>query len=495
MGEKGFVYLVGAGCGCADLITVRGLRLLQKCDAVVYDDLIDPALLAQAPHAQRHPAGKRCGRHSMPQPEINALLVRLGREGKNVVRLKGGDPFVFGRGGEEVLALQEAGIPFEVVPGISSCIAIPEAAGIPVTHRGLSRSFHVVTGHTAQTADSLPESLEKLAALDGTLVFLMGLNQLDVIARRLVSAGRRADTPAAVISGGNSPRPAVVRGTLADIAGKTARAEVQAPAVILVGQTAALDLKGTNLRPLSGVRVGLVGTDAFTRRLEERLLPLGARPVTLMTGCVEPLDTEPDWNALTVAPCWAVFTSQNGVKTFFARFLQAGMDVRRLSRCRFAVIGPVTAEALQAHGIAADLTASPATGRALAQKLSEKACLEERIFLFRSANSGPELRDILSQKGFCVQECPLYRTTFVPVSADAPVEYLAFGSAGAVEAWFATCGAPAAQTTCVCIGPVTAAALQKRTERPFLTAAEISADGVVACVLQAQGLQKQASSV
>lgn len=240
MHKKGFVYLVGAGCGSADLITVRGLRLLQSCDAVVYDDLIDPALLAQAAHAEQHPAGKRCGRHSMPQSEINSLLVRLGQSGKTVVRLKGGDPFVFGRGGEEFLALQAAGVPCEEVPGISSCIAVPAAAGIPVTHRGASRSFHVITGHTAQTGDTLPESLEALAALHGTLVFLMGLNSLEQIAARLTAAGKPPETPAAVVSGGNAPHPATVRGTLADIAEKARAARVQAPAVIVVGAAAAL---------------------------------------------------------------------------------------------------------------------------------------------------------------------------------------------------------------------------------------------------------------
>ena len=242
MHKKGFVYLVGAGCGSADLITVRGLRLLQSCDAVVYDDLIDPALLAQAAHAEQHPAGKRCGRHSMPQSEINSLLVRLGQSGKTVVRLKGGDPFVFGRGGEEFLALQAAGVPCEEVPGISSCIAVPAAAGIPVTHRGASRSFHVITGHTAQTGDTLPESLEALAALHGTLVFLMGLNSLEQIAARLTAAGKPPETPAAVVSGGNAPHPATVRGTLADIAEKARAARVQAPAVIVVGAAAALEL-------------------------------------------------------------------------------------------------------------------------------------------------------------------------------------------------------------------------------------------------------------
>ena len=161
MAETGCVYLVGAGCGAADLITLRGLRLLQICEAVVYDDLIDPALLAQVPlSAERYCAGKRAGRHSMPQPEINELLVRLGRSGKQVVRLKGGDPFVFGRGGEEFLALREAGIRCQVVPGISSSIAVPGAAGIPVTHRRAARSFHVITGHTADGTDGLPEDLE-----------------------------------------------------------------------------------------------------------------------------------------------------------------------------------------------------------------------------------------------------------------------------------------------------------------------------------------------
>ena len=268
MHKKGFVYLVGAGCGSADLITVRGLRLLQSCDAVVYDDLIDPALLAQAAHAEQHPAGKRCGRHSMPQSEINSLLVRLGQSGKTVVRLKGGDPFVFGRGGEEFLALQAAGVPCEEAPGISSCIAVPAAAGIPVTHRGASRSFHVITGHTAQTGDTLPESLEALAALHGTLVFLMGLNSLEQIAARLTAAGKPPETPAAVVSGGNAPHPATVRGTLADIAEKARAARVQAPAVIVVGAAAALELcaPAAPVLPLAGVRVGLVGTPAFTER-------------------------------------------------------------------------------------------------------------------------------------------------------------------------------------------------------------------------------------
>lgn len=239
----GTVSLVGAGCGAADLITVRGLRLLQRCGAVVYDDLIAPELLDQVPaNADRIYMGKREGQHSASQEAICARLVELARAGKNVVRLKGGDPFVFGRGGEEALALQAARVPFEVVPGVTSPIAIPALAGIPVTHRGVSQSFHVVTAHTADTSDGLPEYFDDLARLPGTLVFLMGLSRLEVIVRRLMEAGKAPETPAAVVSGGNAPHPATIRGALKDIAAKTRAAGVQPPAVIVVGDVASLEL-------------------------------------------------------------------------------------------------------------------------------------------------------------------------------------------------------------------------------------------------------------
>ena len=242
--KTGRVYLVGAGCGEADLITVRGLRLLERCEAVVYDDLLYPELLNAVPAgAEKLYVGKRQGRYSMAQEDINALLIAKAREGKIVVRLKGGDPFVFGRGGEEALALQAAGVEWEYVPGVTSAVAVPGEAGIPVTHRGVSRGFHVVTAHTADTADGLPEDLEELARLkEGTLVFLMGLSQLEKIALRLVEAGLSPEAPAAVISGKSAPRPMAVRGTLGDIAERTREAGAEAPAVIVVGGTAGMDL-------------------------------------------------------------------------------------------------------------------------------------------------------------------------------------------------------------------------------------------------------------
>ena len=242
--HAGSVTLVGAGCGKADLITLRGLEHLRRCDAVVYDDLIDPALLEFAPEgAQRIYMGKRSGAHSAAQEEIQEELIRLAKSGLRVVRLKGGDPYVFGRGGEEMLALRAAGIPCQQVPGITSPVGIPAEFGIPVTHRGLSRSLHIITAHTADTPDGLPEDFGALAQLDGTLVFLMGLGQLPKIASRLMAAGKDGNTPAAVLSGGNSKNPMEVRAPLKEIVQAARDSSISAPAIILVGAVAGLDLR------------------------------------------------------------------------------------------------------------------------------------------------------------------------------------------------------------------------------------------------------------
>ena len=243
----GRVALVGAGCGRADLITVRGLRLLQQCRAVVYDDLIDTALLDTVPAgAERIYVGKRSGRHSAPQAEINAALIALAQRGGLTVRLKGGDPYVFGRGGEEALALQRAGIPFEVVPGITAAIAVPAEAGIPVTHRGVSRAVHIITAHTQ---DETPD-FSRWAALaaDGTLVFLMGLQRLPQIAAGLLAGGLPPQTPAAVLSGGNAPHPAAVRASLGEITDAARAAGVEAPAVIVVGDVAGMELESSQVQ-------------------------------------------------------------------------------------------------------------------------------------------------------------------------------------------------------------------------------------------------------
>lgn len=484
MKETGCVYLVGAGCGSADLITVRGLRLLQSCGAVVYDALIDPALLEEAPLAERYPAGKRSGSHSMPQEEISALLVRLAREGKTVVRLKGGDPFVFGRGGEEILALQEAGIPFEEVPGISSAVAIPAEAGIPVTHRELSRSFHVITGRTAAGGELLPESLQALAALQGTLVFLMGLGGLERIAAGLIAAGKSPQTPAAVVSGGNSPSPANLRGTLETIAEQARAAAVQAPAVIVVGETAALHLESGISRPLRGVSVGLTGTPAFAAKLADSLRPLGARAFPLLTARIQPLPLEFDLSRLgDGAGKWIVLTSANGVSCFFDLLNREKIDLRSLKGCKFAVIGQATGEALARHGVFADLCPGRATGEDLAEALCAAVRPPETALLFRAAGSSPALGKALEGSRIPVEEHSLYETVYVPCETQEQPDYLTFASAGSVRAYFRAFGAPPESCTCVCIGPVTAAALQERTPAPFLTAPDISAASIASAIL------------
>lgn len=482
--EAGCVYLVGAGCGGREWITLQGLELLRSCDAVVYDALIDRALLDEAAQAERYPVGKRCGHHAALQSEINALLVRLARAGKTVVRLKGGDPFVFGRGGEEILALQEAEIPYGEVPGISSAIAIPAAAGIPVTHREMSRSFHVITGHTNALGDVLPESLETLAALQGTLVFLMGLTGLPQIARQLIEAGKDPATPAAVVSGGNAPRKVTVRGTLANIAQRAREAGVQPPAVTVVGAAAALDMAPTVRLPLDSVRVGLVGTPVFLEKLERGFHALGAATVRTAEAQVRrlPLDF-PAQELCARRDRWVVLTSANGVRCFFQWLQESHVDLRRLDRCRFAVIGRATGSALERHGIFADLCPETATGAALARALCQTVRSGEEVLLFRSASSDGAMARTLEAHRIPVQDFDLYDAVFSPAESREPADYLIFASAGGVRAYFQQYGSIPEGTVAVCIGPVSAGALAAQSAVPFLTAPEISAGGIVQCVL------------
>lgn len=482
----GKVYLVGAGCGAADLITLRGANLLKRCEAVVYDDLIAPELLEMVPAtAEKFYMGKRAGAHSAPQAEITERLVELAKAGKTVVRLKGGDPFVFGRGGEEMETLLAAGIPCEEVPGVSSAIAIPAEAGIPVTHRGRSRSVHIVTAHTSDTADGLPESLDALAHLPGTLVFLMGLRQLSRLTERLLAAGKAVNTPAAVISGGNSPHPVTVRGTLADIAEKASG--VQTPAVIVVGAVAEMDLRVPMNRPLESVVVGVTGTDAMTKKLRSALTEQGARVFSAGRSLVQELPVSLEFLCGNVRR-WVVFTSSNGVRIFFKKLREQRIDLRRLTHLSYAVIGPGTAATLAEYGIEADLMPKIATTQALGQELVESVLFGE-VCLLRSAQGTAELYEMLS-KWLSVEEVPLYDLIPDPETAQLAkpllpeMEYLVFSSASGVDLYFASHGSVAEGTICVCIGPVAAQALQKRCDAPILMAKSISADGIVEAILE-----------
>lgn len=466
--SSGRVSLIGAGCGKADLITLRGAWLLQRCDALVYDDLIDPALLDLAPErAERYFMGKRRGHHSAPQEEICALLIRLAQKGRQVVRLKGGDPFVFGRGGEEALALHQAGILCEVVPGISSAIAIPAEAGIPVTYRGLSQSVHIITAHTADTPDGLPSNLDQLAKLPGTLVFLMGLSQLPRLLQRLVQAGMAQETPAAVISGGNAPHPMAIRGTLSDLAKKAASAGIQPPAVIVVGAVTGMNLTVTPVRPLSGIVIGVTGTDSFVQRLTGALYEQGADVFRAQRFQVEglPITVRLD-ELLDCGSHWLVFTSANGVTRFFDALRAQQIDFRRLHACHFAVIGPATGAALQARGICPDLCPELHTTSALGKLLLERLPANASVVLLRSREGDPALSTLLRTR-FSVLDCPLYGVrpdAAVASSASKRLEtadYLVFASAGGVSQFFREQTGISEQTICVCIGEMTASALRQ----------------------------------
>lgn len=485
--KQGKVYLIGAGCGKTDLLTLRGKNRLERCDVIVYDDLIDPEILNFAPEsAQRIYMGKREGRHSAGQNEISQTLVDLAEQGKIVARLKGGDPFVFGRGGEEILALQQANIPFEEIPGITSAIAIPAGAGIPVTHRGMSRSVHIITGHTADTPDGLPTDFEHLARCDGTLVFLMGLGKLELIAARLMACGRAPDTPAAVISGGNSPNPAAVRGRLADIA-QLAQG-VLPPAVIVVGDVAQLDLSPA--LPLQDIGIGVTGTAAMAGKLTAALEELGARVYPLARSKV--VANPPDLRLQGLASPeekWLVFTSPNGVPLFFRQLQALRVDMRVLGSCRFAAIGPATAAALEQRGIFPDLVPEEHTSRALAQALIESVAPCQPIFLLRSAKGSPVLKQLPEQAGFSVADIPLYDTvpdgSFPLLREDTlkTLRYLVFSSAGGVEEFFRLYGRIPDTVVPVCIGPVTAAALEKHTNHPVVLAEDTSAECMVQAIL------------
>ena len=518
---RGMVFLVGAGCGPADLITVRGLRLLEQCDAVVYDDLIDRELLLAAPeHARRIYMGKRQGKHGASQEEICETLIRLAREGLRVVRLKGGDPYVFGRGGEEMLALKAAGIFCEQVPGITSAAAIPAEAGIPVTHRGMSRSFHVITGHTAQGKEGLPEDLEKLAGLNGTLVFLMGLSHLDAIAGGLMKAGKSPDTPAAVLRGGCAPDRQAVRGTLGMIGEMVRQAGIKPPAVIVVGETAGLNLSAESALPLLGVQAGLVGTPAVTEKLKSLLEHAGARVQTVLRAQVEALPLSIDLEALCDgSPRWLVFTSANGVRVFFDALHGQKIDLRRLAACRFAVIGPATGDALSDRGILPDLCPETYTSAALADALAERMKAEGETgeaVLLRSRKGAKILPETLRAAGFAVRDVPLYDVRAILPAEGGPaleegalpwkLDYLLFSSAGGVEQFFAQYGAVPEGTVCACIGEVTAGQLKKHAAKdsgrpaPYtgniLTAREATAQALAEAVIrdaQEQACQKRAN--
>lgn len=472
----GKVYLIGAGCGDHDLITLRGLRLLEKCSCIIYDALIDERLLGFAPEsAELICVGKRSGHHSAKQEVINALIVEKALGGKTVARLKGGDPFVFGRGGEEILALKEHGIPYAVVPGISSSVAVGELAGIPVTHRRLSRSFHVITGHIADGG----ENFAKYAQLGGTLVFLMGLSHIGRIAESLIAGGLSPETPAAVVSNGATSEQKAVRSTLANIVSDSA--DCEAPAVIIVGETAAFDFSPTIKLPLTGTKIAVTGTKNFTHKLAAQLEPLGAQVYLhshiriVQKGEIPPLDGY---------GCIA-FTSVNGANRFIEHIRRERIDMRSLAGLKFAAVGSGTASALAEVGIYADIIPEVFTVAELAKAIAANIGKGERLLILRAENGSRELNEILSENGVVLDDIKLYDT--VPCTKELPraidCDYIVFGSSFGVKTFFEN-SSVGESAKIVCIGTKAAEAAEKYTVNKILTAAPHTSEGAVKAIME-----------
>ncbi len=477
------VHLVGAGPGDPGLMTARALELIARADVIVYDRLIpESALSAARADAELIYVGKEGGGPSASQAEIERLLVEHGRAGRTVVRLKGGDPFVFGRGGEEAEALREAGVEFEVVPGVTAGVAAPAYAGIPVTHRDLASSVAFVTGHEDPTKPESALDWNALAAFPGTLVVYMGIRQLGAITERLIAGGRDPAEAAAVIERGTLRDQRVFNGTLATIA----QAGARAPAIAVLGPVAALAerLEWFSPGPLAGRTIAVTRAREQASALASRLRGLGAAVVEAPAIKIVPLDgPAPDVAAYDLL----CLTSPNGVRLLFERL---GRDARALAGVRVAAIGPGTAAALRDHGVIADVVPERFTAEGLLDALAGDRA--GRVLVARAAEARDVLPDTLRERGAEVDVVALYETVGEPLSesqleAVATADYVTFTSSSTVRYFLEAATLPP-NARLVSIGPVTSAALRERGLEPTVEAARHDIDGLVeALVADAAG--------
>jgi len=527
--SEGICYLVGAGPGDPGLLTLRGLECLQRADVVLHDDLVSDPVMALVPdNVELIPVGKRAGRHSRPQEEINSLLCHLVKEGRVVVRLKGGDPFVFGRGGEEVEALVNEGCAFEVVPGITAAVASAAYAGIPVTHRGHSACVTLITGHEAPDKSGSSLDYAALAATGGTLCFYMGVGRLEAIANRLIENGRNASEPVAVVASGTTPHQRTVTGSLADIAGKVAAAGIAPPAVVIVGDVVAerhtarwfdeLPLFGrhvlvTRTKTQAGELGGLLrGRGAWVSNVPavaieaaEKRIPSGLRGA-IASGATPSAHSLAEADPLTRTLVelrrgrkgWVVFTSVNGVRYAFKRLAELGMDTRAFGSSAVAAIGSATRKALRAEGIEPDLVPSTYTSHGLFHALRERlgdSIAETHFTLLRSAIAPPDLPAALAEAGGRVDKVVAYRTivmksrgtdTATPAIPEG-LDAVTFASSSAVQGFANLAGAIAKKgprPRMVSIGPVTSKAMRDAGLPVDAEASEHTMAGLVATVEQ-----------
>lgn len=423
MSKSGVCYLVGAGPGDPGLLTLKGRSCLEKADVVIYDYLANTEFLNFAPlTAEKIYAGKKAGDHAMRQEDTNALLVKKVKAGRVVVRLKGGDPFLFGRGGEEAEALAEAGCRFEIVPGVSSAIAGPAYAGIPVTHRSHNAAVTIFTGHEYPTKPESAINYAAIAAVPGTKVMLMGIEQLENHCAALQKAGMPGSTPMALVRWATTPRQETLSGTLADIAAKAKKAEFQAPAVVVIGEVATLreSLMWFEKKPLFGKRIAVTRTRQQAGELIDQLRDLGADAFELPTIRIEPpADKQAFYELVSDAHIydWIIFTSPNGVDAFFRAFYEIFSDAREIGGVRIAAIGPATAARVKAHHLAVDLQPEKYVAEEILKALQNETSVENLKFLLPRAEGAREiLAAELTRLGAIVDEATAYRT--VPETED-----------------------------------------------------------------------------
>ena len=504
MGLTGKVYLVGAGPGDAGLLTLRGAELLRRADVVVYDSLVNRELLALAPEAAEIIfGGKRPRDRAIPQEELNQLLAEKAKAGKTVVRLKGGDPYIFGRGGEEAARLHRDGVPFEVVPGISSIIAAPSYAGIPLTHREHCSSFTVITGHEDPDKDESALDWERVAREPGTKVLLMGVERIGKIAAALEANGLPTDTPAAMVRWGTMGRQQTITATLGTLAAKVAKADFKAPAVTVIGTVSTLrdTLNWYENRPLFGQRVVVTRNRREAGKLSGQLRELGAEVLEIPTiKILPPTRNESLIEAITGIGSydWIIFTSANGVEHFFDYFFKAFRDVRDLGSVRFAAVGPATAKKLREFHLNIDLMPETYTAAATAKAMLAAQNVENiSVLLARAESANPELPRLLEDKGAIVDDIAFYKTE--PETADRngaaddfeenSADWITFASSSAVRNFDARFGlakrcADNPKLKLASIGPETTKALKELGLKPTAKAKEHTIDGLAAALLK-----------
>jgi uroporphyrinogen III methyltransferase / synthase len=507
--NPGRVFLVGAGPGDPGLITVRGADCVRRADVVVYDRLAHPELLNYArPDVERVYVGKKSAEHTLTQEGINALIVEKALEGKTVCRLKGGDPFVFGRGGEEAEACVAAGVPFDVVPGVTSAIAAPAYAGIPVTHRDASSSFAVITGHergdrgeaAGRRAGEAEQRRDwsRIAHAADTLVFLMGVESLEEITSRLIEHGRSPDTPVALVRWGTWPRQQTLVSTLSSAAEAVRAAGFTAPAVTVVGEVVRWreTLRWFDRRPLFGKRIVVTRAREQASSLSEQLRELGADPVEFPTIRITPMEdfAEMDTALDQLSDYrWVVFTSANGVISVFSRLSQKGRDARTFAATRVAAIGPATADALLSRGIHADFVPSRYVAESVAEEWPERNMTGQRVLLARAKEAREFLPERLRAMGATVDVVPVYQTVRDASAAEdvrrqllaGDIDAVTFTSSSTVRNFVESLGeAPAVadmmkDVTVACIGPITADTARELGLDPSLIAEEFTVEGLV----------------